>query len=387
MMKIIIIGSGPAGLWLAGSLRKHQVILIDKNKEVARKLLLTGNTRCNITNIDTPNQFIDKLIGDKKIAHNFIHNFNNKNIVDFFNDNNCKLKQEDFKYFPISNKAKDVVEVLKSRLNNNIEILLDTKVIDIIVNQNKVVGVKTNKEEISADIVVVATGGLCYPKTGSDGDGYKFFKDHEIEELYPMECGVESLNPLCKKLQGQSFNGVIKLNNKNYNGIFLMTHYGVSGPLILELSQKISKYKYKQIYLSLLNHQRDETLINHIKKYKNLNQALLKILSPNLIKKMFDQDLLMKNTSEISKSVYQSICNKILHIKLDDIKVRDFNSAFVTGGGLKLNNFNKYLESKKIKGLFALGEILNLHGPIGGYNITLCFSQAQHIANYLNNID
>lgn len=382
-MRIIVIGSGPAGLWLAGSLKKHEVVLIEKNKALAKKLALTGNTRCNVTNSDNVNRFVERLIGEKKFAHNFIHSFNNQDIIKFFNATSCPLKQEENKFFPVSNKATDVIEVLKSRLTN-VRVLLNTEVTDVLIENNQVIGVKLKDEIIKADAVVVATGGITYPATGSSGEGYSFFKGHEMEKLYPMECGLESLNPICKTLQGQSFNGVVKLNKKTYQGMFLMTHYGISGPIILELSQIISKDKISEITISFLNHVQDEKLIEHIKSHKKLNQALTKILSNNFVKKVFEPELLNMNTSEISKAKLKEICNQILHVKLNDIQARDFNVAFVTGGGLKLTDFTKYLESKKIKGLFALGEILNIHGPIGGYNISLCFSQAEHIARYLN---
>lgn len=382
-MRIVIIGGGPAGLWLAGSLCKHEVILIEKNKQLAKKLALTGNTRCNVTNNNQPNQFIEKLIGDKKFAHQFIHHFGPKEILSYFQSNNCPLKLEAFKYFPVSDKASDVIALLKSRMNH-VHVQLDTEVVDIVVAGEGVQAIVTNKGEIRADAVVVATGGMTYPMTGSAGDGYKFFKGHQIEELYPMECGLTSNHTICKLLQGQSFDGVFKLNKKQYQGQFLMTHYGISGPLALELSPIISKQKIKELSISFLNHTNDEKLISHIRSYKYLNQALSVLFSSNFIKKIFSPELLNSRTNELSKVKLQDICNQLLHVKLTDVSARDFNTAFVTGGGLKLNDFYPHLESKHIKGLFALGEILNIHGPIGGYNITLCISQAQHIAEYLN---
>lgn len=377
-MKIIIVGAGASGLFLAANLRNHEVVLFEKNQCIAKKMLLSGNGRCNVTNDLEQNQFIDSLIGEKKMALSFFSSFNNFDIISYFGN---KLKKEGRNYFSADNKAKTIVDFLFSKFRN-LKLFLNSEIKDLIIEKDKIKGVKTEKGIFIADVVVLATGGLSFKHTGSDGFSFKALKSyHKIVEPYPLECGIIMKKHTLKELSGLSFKAKTKINNKTFKNDILITHKGFSGPLIFDISFLLKEVK--EFKLSLLNDDIEE-FISNLNDHNNLYEYLKTFLPKRFIKLLLDEEILKKPTNNLSLKTKRKIFESLTNFLIKDFELDDLDNAYVTGGGFCLKEFSNKFESKKIKNLFVIGESLNIHGPIGGYNISLCFSQAMHLARYLN---
>ena len=257
---VVVIGAGPAGLMAAIAASENpnnRVILIEKNTEAGRKLLLTGGGRCNVTNNCSVDQLIKNTVTNGKFLFSCVNIFNNENLMGFFNDNGLKLKTEEGgKVFPITDKAKNVLQVLIKKLeDNNVEVIYDSEVKELVVNENVIDGVMLiNNKFIKADSVILSTGGMSYPKTGSTGSGYKILRKlgHTIVEIKPGLVPIEAKEEWIKSLMGISLENTNivcnikdkeKLNKKpktiKWTGPLIFTHYGISGPAVLNLSSYI----------------------------------------------------------------------------------------------------------------------------------------------------
>lgn len=379
-MKIIIVGAGASGLFLAANIKKHEVILFEKKECIAKKMLISGNGRCNVTNDYEPKYFINSLIGEKKAAFSFFNSFNNFDIINYFSN---KLKKDGHNYFSYDNKSQTIVDFLFKKCEN-LKLFLNSEVIDLIIVENVVKGIKTRKGSFMADAVVLATGGLSFKHTGSDGFSFKVLKPyHKIIEPYPLECGIIVKNHLLKKLSGISFKAKVKINKKIYTNNVLITHKGFSGPLIFDISFALNNIKEFKINLLSVNDVKE--FIFESNNYFNLYDYLKSFLPKRLIVELIDDEILKKPLKTLSLKNKNKAYDILTNYKIDNFELDDINNAYVTGGGLSLKDFDNKFESKKIKNLFVIGESLNIHGPIGGYNISLCFSQAMYLAKYFDN--
>ena len=405
-MNVIIIGGGPAGILSAIKSAKegNKVTIFEKNDKCGKKLLITGKGRCNITSSIEIEDFIKNIPGNGKFLYSAFQNFSNQDIIKMLENEGVKTKVErGNRVFPVSDKSIDVLNALLNILKKlNVKIVYNTEITDILVNENKVTGVITNtKEKIKADKVILATGGRSYPATGSTGDGYKMAKKlgHTVTEIRP------SLVPLtiheekmCQKSQGLSLRNVkitIRHNKKIIYedfGEMIFTHFGVSGPIILSASTILLRYKNikellknKEIELLIdfkpaLNKEKLDLRIRRDfeefknKQFKNsLNQLLPQKLIPVIIEKSeIDED---KKVNEITKEERQKLVNLLKEFKLTIKDFKEIEYAIVTAGGINIKEINpKTMESKIIKGLYFAGEIIDVDGYTGGFNLQIAYS-------------
>lgn len=392
MYDCIIVGLGPAGLATAINISKNnKILIIEKNSIAGKKLLLTGNGRCNITNLKDNNSFVDKVNYNKKYLYSTINNFGPYDIYNFFITNNVELKEEaDNKIFPISNKSIDILNTLLNNINN-ITINYNETVSNIKYNQ-EYIRILTNKAEYKTKNIVIATGGASFKATGSTGDHMKFAKqiNQPTVKLFPAEVGVITKEKDLS-LAGTSFDEVkIKYLKNKAVGNLMYTHKGLGGSAIMVLSEHIYQNDEKIIYIDFLPNTEKDELLEVIKNYpKNkelstfFNHYFSKKFSLYLIKKLgYDQNIKLKH---INNKMYLDLIEIIKNYKIEIERTDDLNNAYVTGGGIDMKYINsKTMESTINKGVYFVGETLDLHGPIGGYNLTIALSTGYSAAKAIN---
>ncbi len=409
--KVVVIGGGPAGMMAAITAKenKNDVILIEKNNQLGKKLLITGKGRCNITSSLDIEEFIKNTPGNGMFLYSAYQQYTNKDIIQFLKKQGLDVKEErGNRIFPVTDKSIDVLKCFTKKMKElNIDIIYNTKVTEILVENIdgsvKVTGVKTEEKIWKADKVILATGGKSYPLTGSTGDGYLLAEKlgHHIVPIKPSLVPLESHNiSECKELQGLSLKNIqIKLidNEKNkciYEdfGEMLFTHFGVSGPTILSASAHLVRYKNinellenKNIILKIdlkpaLN---DKKLNDRIlrdfnetknKQFKNsLDKLLPQKLIPIIIKRSkIDPN---KKVNEITKKEREELIKIIKNFDLIIKKFRPIEDAIITSGGINIREINpKTMESKKVKGLYFAGEIIDVDSYTGGFNLQIAYS-------------
>ena len=380
------------------------VTLLEKNEKTGKKLFITGKGRCNVTNAcDTENLFAN-VMEHSKFLYSAIYGYDNQAVMQFFEDAGCHLKIErGQRVFPESDHSSDILRTLDREMQKaGVKVKLNSEVEELLFDSTKecVAGVKLrNKEKLMADRVIVATGGISYVLTGSTGDGYRFAKEagHSVTELSPALVPFNVEEDWCKQLQGLSLRNVeatIEVNGKSIYSDFgemLFTHYGVSGPLMLSGS---SYYVHKagnrpaKLYIdlkpALTQEQLDKRILrefdaNRNKQFKNAIAALFPAKMQNIMPVLaqIDPD---KKVNEITKEERERFLHTIKHLELTITGVRDYNEAIITKGGVKLSEINpSTMESKKIKGLYFAGEVLDLDALTGGYNLQIAWSTG-HLA-------
>ncbi len=428
-MKVVVIGGGPAGMLAAISSAKNgnEVIILEKMNMLGKKLLITGKGRCNITSSIPIDEFIKNIPGNGMFMYSSFNNFNNTDIIQMLEKEGVKTKVErGNRVFPVSDSSKDVQQALIKILKKlNVKVVLNVKVEEILVNEEKqnikkdeeeehekkcVYGVKSNIEgknnTIMADKIILATGGKSYPGTGSTGDGYEIAKKlgHTITKirpsLVPLTASKESSLKICKDLQGLSLKNVsivLKDTTKNkviYEdfGEMLFTHFGVSGPTILSSSAHLLRYKdvdnlmkNGNIVLSidlkpaLTTEKLDERILRDFSEEKNkeFKNSLDKLLPKKMIPVIIELSGINpdKKVNEITKKERQKLVEilKKLEIKIDGF--RPIEEAIITSGGINIKEINpKTMESKQIKGLYFAGEIIDVDAYTGGFNLQIAYS-------------
>ncbi|MBN2299745.1 MAG: aminoacetone oxidase family FAD-binding enzyme [Acholeplasmataceae bacterium] len=387
----IIIGGGPAGLMTSGILEKNQInyLLLEKNEKVGKKLLLTGGRRCNVTNNLSVDRFINALnLKHKKFLYHALRTFGSEQIIAYFKGHNLNLKlEEGYKYFPETEKSLSILESLIEDIEPKKMITEHT--VKKIEKEENIFIIHTQDEIFKTRNVVIATGSNSFPTTGSNGDGIVLVKPFNIESLpfYPAETPVYSKEIVNHylDLQGYSIqNTIVKINgsNKRYIGDVIFTHFGLSGPAIMHASEdiyQILKTSDVKLSFSLVGLTREQ-LIDLLEKAKISHEKILKTLESITTKKVAQKllDLTeINNVSilEISKMHLNQLIDLATNftVKIDTVESKEL--AYVNAGGILTQALNpKTMEVKKVEGLYAIGETVDLHGPIGGFNITIALS-------------
>lgn len=402
---VIIIGAGSAGLMASVAAGQHgaQTLLIDKGEKLGRKLGISGGGRCNVTNNKEIDELIKNIPGNGRFLYSALSTFNNMDIISFFEGLGIALKEEDNgRMFPISNKAKSVVDALVNEVKRlGVTIRTNAPVKDVIYEDGAVKAVELmNGEIIYAKKVIIAVGGKSVPHTGSTGDGYPWATKagHTITELFPTEVPLLSREHFIqdKQLQGLSLRNVTltawSLKGKKmitHEGDMIFTHFGISGPIVLKCSQFVVKELMKSTGtpIKLTVDLRPELSVQQVyNETYSLCQADAKKLVRNVLKTYLPEKLipiLMKKSELDEEITFDHIPNQQWQVLAELIKafpIRIYGSqsieeAFVTGGGINLKEIHpSTMESKLMSGLYFCGEVLDIHGYTGGYNITAAFS-------------
>ena len=399
MSKVAIIGGGAAGL-LAGITAAQngaEVTIYEKMRQPGKKMLITGKGRCNITNACEIPDFVKNLPGNGRFLNSALHRFTNDDIVFLLESNGLPTKVErGGRIFPVSDKAKDVVDTLvKIFTENGGKLQTETKVIDIISKDGKVTGVKTINGVYPADCIILAAGGASYPGTGSDGGGAKLAAKlgHTIVPLKPSLVPLESDYPYVDDLQGLSLRNVqatLTADGEKIGSEFgemLFTHFGVSGPIILSLSnlaaQALSAGKDVELHLDLKPALSEEKLDARIQRdfaqysRKQLVNGMKDLLPQRLIPVVCDMAYLdeEKYINQISREERHRLLSALKNFCVPITATRPLAEAIVTAGGVSVKEINpKTMESKLIKGLYFAGEVMDVDGYTGGYNLQAAFS-------------
>lgn len=375
-----------------------EVVLFERNSVLGKKVRITGKGRCNLTNACDTAEIFDNIPTNGRFLYSAIYSFTNFNVIDFFENEGVKTKVErGERVFPVSDRASDVVEAMLRKIKAlNIKVI-NAYVNSIIVKDKKVCGIKYGNTAFDADRVIIACGGKSYPVTGSDGNGYLLARlcGHSVTEIHPALVPVETVEDT-SNLMGLSLRNV-SVNVKNPNGRqlyigfgeMMITHYGLSGPLILSASSHMGKQPDGLVIEVDLKPALDENkldlrILRDFEKYKNKNfeNSLSELLPSKMIPyivKMCKIDP-FKKVNAITKEERKQLLNTVKHLTFTVKKYRPVEEAIVTSGGVSTKEINSStMESKLVKGLYFAGEIIDVDAYTGGFNLQIAFSTG-HLA-------
>ena len=396
----IVVGGGPAGMMASYVIAKAgvDVTLLEKNRKLGKKMLISGKGRCNVTNDSDINTFLEQMPGNGKFLYSAYRNFSAAAVMDWFERRGVPLKTErGNRVFPVSDRSVDVVGCLEKELKESgVEIALDQCFDDLLMKSDRVVGVEIAGRVRLADAVLIATGGLSYPLTGSIGDGYTFAENagHHVTELFPSLVPLTVGESDVADLEGLSLRNVgvtLSLDGKKLESRFgemVFTSDGVSGPVILSLSRRASLHFLKtktpltlsiDLKPALSEHQLDQRLLRDIKTHakKDFGHIIEGLLPRKLIPVFLKRcgidagkkgSLLTKEDRKIILGLLKSFCFSV-------VRCHRIEEAIVTGGGICVKEIDpKTMMSKKVNGLFFAGEVLDIDGYTGGFNIQAALS-------------
>lgn len=395
---VIVIGGGPSGLMAAISAAEHgaKTLLLEKGKKLGKKLAISGGGRCNVTNRLPAEEVIKHIPGNGKFLYSAFSIFNNYDIIDFFENLGVALKEEDHgRMFPVSNSAKSVVDALLNKLSElNVEIQMNAPVKAIDYGETEHTVIRIDGKKHLTKSIVIAVGGKAVPHTGSTGDGYPWAKKagHTITKLYPTEVALTSNESFIKNktLQGLALRDVaVSVLNKRNKPIIthkmdmLFTHFGISGPAVLRCSQfavkELMKEKYVTMEIDTIPAQNMEGLTQKISELlienpkKSIKNILKGIVPERFLQYVFELLEIDEEArgSNISKDTVRSLAKTMKQFQFKVNGSLPMEKAFVTGGGVSIKEIvPSTMQSKCMDRLFFCGEILDIHGYTGGYNIT-----------------
>lgn len=396
---VAIIGGGPSGLMAAIGAAEQgaKTILIEKGKRLGTKLMISGGGRCNVTSRLPKEEIIEHIPGNGRFLYSAFSVFDNEDIIDFFEDLGVQLKEEDHgRMFPVSDSARDVVQALITKLDQlNVKIITNSKVSAIDYAETSHSVILANQTRISVKSIVVAVGGKAVPHTGSTGDGYPWAKKagHTITDLYPTEVALLSNDPFIKSksLQGLSLRDA-KLTVKDkmnkpvisHQMDMIFTHFGLSGPAVLRCSQFVVKLLNKDhqqvsIFIDTVPDKNIELLYDNYRKLiddsarKSVKNLFKGIVPERYLLFIFEQNKIDPELkcANLSNEQLRNIITDLKEFKVNIHGSLPLEKAFVTGGGISIKEINPTtMASKMVDRLFFSGEILDIHGYTGGYNIT-----------------
>lgn len=395
MAKVIVIGAGPAGIMASIAASKtHDVTLLDSNDKVGKKLFITGKGRCNVTNAKDISEFFDYIHGNPHFLYSSLYSFTNEDTINFFESQGIKLKTErGGRIFPLSDKSSDIIKGLSNGLKENkVKVKLNSRVTNIIFENNKILGVEINNtEKIMGDHFIIATGGASYPLTGSRGEGQNFAKKlgHSIIDLKPSLVPIELTENWIKDLMGLSLKNIslsiIKNNKVLYKeqGEMLFTSYGISGPLVLKGSRYIidnSKYTaLLDLKPALDINDLDKRIQKDFIKYQNkefknsLDDLLPQKIIPLIVKLSGIPE--SKKVNVITKEERKKLVHTLKNINMNIKGLRPIEEAIVTAGGVNTLEIDpSTMKSKIISNLSFAGEVIDVDAFTGGYNVQIALS-------------
>lgn len=424
MKKVIVVGGGAAGLMAAYAAAQngHEVVLLEKNEKLGKKIYITGKGRCNFTNDVPVDEFLQNVVRGEKFLRGTIYAFSPQKTIEFFENYGLSVKTErGNRVFPASDHASDVTKTLeKACKESGVAIHLNEKVIKLhtsmpdIINMPdivdgsmpdvtimpRIVAVETDKKTYECDCVIVATGGLSYPSTGSTGDGYVFARQtgHAVVDTKAALCGLNLQGDFFKPLQGLALKNVA-ISAKNAGkvvysafGEMLFTHFGISGPIVLSLSSLINRLPIASVELfvdlkpALDEPTLDKRLLRDFEKYKNkqVGNALIELLPSKLIPVILSISGISKekNVNSITKEERAALIKALKCMPMRAKSLRGYEEAIITSGGVDLKEINpKTMESKKVSGLKFCGEVLDIDAFTGGFNMQIAFSTGYAAGN------
>ncbi|HET7578038.1 MAG TPA: NAD(P)/FAD-dependent oxidoreductase [Bacillales bacterium] len=401
---VIVIGGGPAGLMasVAAAEQGASVLLVDKGEKLGRKLAISGGGRCNVTNRKPISELVQFIPGNGKFLYGSFSRFDNEDIIDFFEGLGIALKEEDRgRMFPVSDSAKSVVQALLRKIRElKVEMKVNAPVEAVLYDNGAVEGIRLKSGEVvEASSVIVAAGGKSVPRTGSTGDGYAWAEEagHTVTELYPTEVPLTSDEPFIKNktLQGLALRDVaVTVRNpkgkaiKTHRWDMIFTHIGLSGPAVLRCSQYVVKAlkKFKTghvtVTIDTMPDQNEEEVFQQLVQLakkdpkKAIKNVWKGIVPERYLLFLLDEVNLSGEATypQLPKDSVRKMAKKLKQFPVQVNGTLSIEKAFITGGGVSLKEVDpKTMASKKMPGLYFCGEILDIHGYTGGYNITAAF--------------
>ena len=400
--RVIVIGGGASGMMAAITAAENgaEVILLEKNDRLGKKILITGKGRCNVTNDKDTDEIIRSFVHNGKFLYTALSSFSNQQVKYFFEEAGVPLKVErGERVFPVSDQSKDIVNALRRKMQEaGVDVWLNATVKEVLVEDGRVSGVQlVNGQKLLADHVIVATGGASYPGTGTTGDGYHFARKtgHTVVNLRPSLIPLECAEGYVKALQGLS------LKNVNFTietaqgkkliqdfGEMLFTHFGISGPIVLSCSYKAVDYwqKNKEPLTGIIDfkpalspEKLDARILRDIEEQKNkqLKNALHGLMPSKLIPVFIQKSGISpdKAMHQITREERQKMVELLKNFRFTITKARPIEEAIVTAGGVSVKEVSpKTMESKLVPGLYFTGEVLDIDGMTGGFNLQAAFS-------------
>ncbi len=404
MSKVVIVGGGAAGMLasIAAARNGHEVIVFEKNEKLGKKLYITGKGRCNITNAGDMEDLFNNILTNKKFMYSSMYGFTNWDMVALLNENGLATKIErGNRVFPESDKSSDVISTLQKIMRKEgVDIHFNAEVTEILQNDGAVTGVKVREgssvKKIDTANVIIATGGISYPVTGSTGDGHRFARElgHSVTKLLQGLVPFNTKEEWVKELQGLSLKNIeakIACNGKEVYSEFgemLFTHFGVSGPVILSASSFIKPEMFDKgltltvdLKPAMTEEQLDARILreaeaNINKAWKNVIENFIpKKLVPVMLDKIgIPED---KKMNSITKEERKQIIANLKSLKMTLASFRSFNEAIITRGGVAVKEINpSTMESKLVKGLYFAGEVIDVDALTGGFNLQVAWSTA-----------
>ena len=403
-MKVAVIGAGAAGLMAAyaAASNGNDVTVFEKNEKCGKKIYITGKGRCNLTHECLPDEFLSNVVNNAKFLTGSIYAFSPEKTVNFFEDGGLALKTErGARVFPVSDKASDVTKTLEKYCKNvGVKFKFKEKTLKINILNSTISDIVTVKGKYLFDKAIVCTGGLSYPSTGSDGDGYEFAKaaGHKIVTPKQSLCGLNIKGGFYKQLQGVTLKNVtlsVYFNGKllrSFFGEMLFTHFGISGPIVLSASSYINRLDLNLVKLSvdlkpaLDSDVLDKRILRDFDEFKNKDIAncLKNLLPTAFISVILERCSIasVKKVNAITKAERQSLLTSIKNFDMLVSGLRGFEEAIITSGGVDVNEINpKTMESKLVKGLYFCGEVLDVDALTGGFNLQIAFSTGYAAGN------
>ena len=403
MSKVVVVGAGPAGMMagIAAADDGHNVIIYEKNEKVGKKLFITGKGRCNVTNASDIEDILNNIVTNNKFMYSSLYTFTNDSVMEWFENEGLRLKVErGNRVFPASDKSSDVINILKKALKDrNVFVNYNTDVKDLMVEDGAVKGIIINNgEKVTADKVIMATGGVSYPVTGSDGAGMKLLEKygHSITKLRPALVPMNVKEEYAKELQGLSLKNIeihiyrtLKSTKKpvySEFGEMMFTHFGVTGPVILSVSRKVGKYLQEEelrlvidLKPALTKEQLDARILREFDNFvnKDFKNAIDSLLPKKMIPVIIDYCKInpYKKVNVVSKEERERLVNALKGFEMTITSLRGFNEAIITQGGISVKEINPgTMESKIIRNLYVAGEMLDVDALTGGYNLQIAWS-------------